>query len=225
MPTCKWCGHSGIFLPINEDGLCQNCNSLIKLDIQNHARIIQESVELVEKTKKLDTLISRLDLILMYVQQLIKYEEKGIPTLQSPPSQIYHAFLSNYDNLIIQKIEKDLEEKLKNLDIPSVSSRTNINQLSKILTQINDIESKLHNPEIINPMRQKISSQINQIQLNSYLEDAEKAEFKGKKKIALDKYYEALYFLQHDKIDDSLHQSKILRIKSKIVELGGTINQ
>ena len=225
MPTCNWCGRSGIFLHINNNGLCQNCNPFIKLDIQNRIRILSDSLELVKTTKKLDTLILRLNLILEHSQSLSKYEEKGIPTIQPPPSKVYQDFQLNYDNIIIERIEIDLQEKLKNLDIPSVSPRVKLNQLSKILTQINDIEPKLHNPEIINPMRQKISSQINQIQLNSYLEDAEKAEFKGKKKIALDNYYEALYFLQHDKIDDSLQQSDILRIKSKILELGGTINQ
>ena len=51
------------------------------------------------------------------------------------------------------------------------------------------------------------------------IEDAKKAEFKNQRKKALDKYYEALYFLKNDEIDDSLQQDHISMIESKIKEL------
>ncbi len=65
----------------------------------------------------------------------------------------------------------------------------------------------------------KLRKVIQEIQLSSYLNDAKKAEFKGDKKKALDKYYEALYFLQHDEIDDALQTNEIEDIEAKIKEL------
>jgi len=71
-----------------------------------------DSFELVKTTKKLDTLISRLNLILEHAQYLSKYEEKGIQTIQPPPSQVYRDIQTKYDNIILDRIETDLQEKI-----------------------------------------------------------------------------------------------------------------
>jgi len=60
---------------------------------------------------------------------------------------------------------------------------------------------------------------IHKTQLNEYIEEAKKAEFKDQKSKALDKYQEALYFLQNDEIDDSLQKENIDELKAKISEL------
>ena len=61
-----------------------------------------------------------------------------------------------------------------------------------------------------------------QTQLNAYLDEAKKAEFKGQRKKALDRYYDALYFLKHDEIEDALQQEHLSAIEAKINELGGS---
>ena len=59
--------------------------------------------------------------------------------------------------------------------------------------------------------------------MSGYVETAEKAEFKGNTKQALDQYLEALYFLKTDDVDDQLQAAEIARISRKIAELGGSV--
>lgn len=68
-------------------------------------------------------------------------------------------------------------------------------------------------------MEIKVRKFLHETQLNAFLEEARKAEFKGNKKKALDQYKEALYFLRNDEIDDSLQAGKIKEIEKKISEL------
>ncbi|NLE21927.1 MAG: hypothetical protein GX624_03990 [Actinobacteria bacterium] len=58
--------------------------------------------------------------------------------------------------------------------------------------------------------------------LGGFIEAAEKAEFKGNKKRALDQYQEALYFLKTDDIADDSQASEIARIAAKVEKLGGS---
>ena len=80
MAQCKWCGKSGFLLPINKNGICFNCEKFISMDIQNQIRILNDSLKIVKETKNINTLISRLDLIIQHSEELVKYEKKGIST-------------------------------------------------------------------------------------------------------------------------------------------------
>jgi hypothetical protein len=223
MGQCKWCGKSGFLFSVNENGICPNCQNFIKMDIQNRIRILFDSLKIVKDTKNIDTFISRLDLIIQHSKELIKYEEKGIPTTDRPPSEIYNYFQSKRDSIIVDKLETEYISLNKSLELPSVGSKKKVNDLNKLLLKSMEIKPKLKNSEILSNFENKIKRQINNIQFNSFLEEAQKAEFKNNKKGALSKYYEALYFLQHDLVDDSLQNEQISKLKTKIIELGGEI--
>ena len=53
----------------------------------------------------------------------------------------------------------------------------------------------------------------------AFVSAAEKAEFKGNAKKALDQYQEALYFLKTDNVDDAKQAELIAKLEAKIVEL------
>jgi hypothetical protein len=58
----------------------------------------------------------------------------------------------------------------------------------------------------------------------AYMEKAEKAEFKGQQKKALEQYYEALYYLKHNEVDDVLKAEHIAGLEQKIRSLDGMLN-
>jgi len=228
MAQCKWCGKSGFLFSVNKNGICPNCENFINIDIQNRIRILFDSLKLVKDTKNIDTFISRLDLIIQHSKELMKYEEKGIPTTdrppsKSPPSEIFNAFQPKRDTFIVEKLDAEYISLINSLELPSVSAKKKVNDLNKMLLKSMEIKSKLNNPAVLNNFENKIQMQINNIQFNSLLEEAQKAEFKNNKKSALSKYYEALYFLQHDIVDDSLQNEQISKLKTKIIELGGEL--
>ena len=223
MVKCKWCGRSGIFLPVNNNGICQNCEKFIQLEVNNRIRILNDSIKLVKDTKNVDTLISRLDLIIQQTNELMKYEEYGISTVNPPPSHINKNIRESRDSIIIDHLNEEYNSTLSKVELPGITSRRKITALNKLLIKNADTKEKLNDSALIDGLDNKIKSDINRIQFDSLMDDAKKAEFKNNKKTALNKYYEALYFLRHDEIDDALQNDHIIHIEKKIVELGGEL--
>jgi hypothetical protein len=84
MNQCKWCEKSGLFYSINEDGLCNSCRLIIIGGTQSKVRVINDSRDLIEKSKNIETIISRTRIVLGHLKDLIIYEEKGIKILTHP---------------------------------------------------------------------------------------------------------------------------------------------
>lgn len=221
MAQCKYCGRSGWFLALTANGLCNNCNPIVSMDVIQRARIINDSLKLVRESKKLDTQLSRCDLIVEHASALMKYEQLGIPTLNPLPSAFVQEYQAMHDQIIVDGLTTEFENARSKAEVaPSVTSKVNL--LSKALLKVREYKLKANNPSILDSLEQQISQLIQNIQLAGYLDAARKAEFKGQKKKALDQYYEALYFLKHDDINDSFQQEHISLIESKIAELGGS---
>jgi len=222
MAKCKYCGRSGLFLKITSKGLCNSCNPIVTMDIMRSINILNDSLKIVEASKKLDTKLSRCDLIIKITSAMIKYEECGIPTFDPLPSVLLKKYTAMRDQIIFDTFETDFNNLRYKIEVIS-NAKTKVNMLSKLLLEIRNYKLKANNPKILDTIEQQVSQLIQKIQLSSYIEEAKRAEFKGQKKKALDRYYEALYFIKHDEIDDSLQQESIRFIESKIVELGGNI--
>jgi hypothetical protein len=105
----------------------------------------------------------------------------------------------------------------------AVSTTTKVNMLSKVLLKIREYKARSSNPSLLDQLERQVQTEIQRYQLDGYLDSAKKAEFKGQKKKALDQYYEALYLLRHDEVDDSLQKGQITFIENKISELGGSL--
>ncbi len=221
MAQCIWCGKKGLFLSIDRNKLCRNCQATISFDFQQRLRIIEDSQKLIEKSKNFNTRIGRIDTLLEHVQALKKYEDKNITTLTPPPSEIERACLEFRGELIFENIVEEID-KIMNKAKLGLSPKTKMGEANKALIKINERRREIQEKDKINMIEEKekeIKTFIHETQLNEFIEEAKKAEFKGKKAKALDKYQEALYFLQNDEIDDSLQKEKIAEIKAKISEL------
>ena len=218
MAQCKMCGHKGFFLSVSENGLCESCESIFVMDIQQRGRIINDCIKLVNESKNMSTKLSRYDLLREHAQALLEYEHKGIPTISPPPSQFLSEYTIKRDQIILESVTAEVEKALDKAEIAS-ATRTCINEANKALLKIQEGKKELNDKTKLDQLEDRIRHFSHEKQLNEYLEAARKAEFKGKKKKALDQYQEALYFLHGDDIDDSLQAEKIGEIEAKISEL------
>jgi len=221
MGQCVWCGRKGIFVSVDRDNLCRNCQPAIYLDIQQRNRIIEESQELVEKSENFKTRIHRIDVISEHVQALKEYEKKNISTITPLPSECEKYYINLKNELIYENITSEIEKIMNKAKI-ALSAKTKMTEANKAVLKIIERKKELQDEDKINNLNKsekEIKNFMHETQLNEFLEEAKKAEFKGQKSKALDKYQEALYFLQTDEVDDSLQKEKIDGIKSKISEL------
>lgn len=219
MGTCNWCNKSGIFVFVNKDSLCGTCEKIVYIDVQQRLRIITESQELIMKSKKLDTKLSRLDLIIEHAKALLRYEEKNIRVIKPLPSQIIEAAESDRESIIIDGVRAEVEKIMTKANL-STTHKAKINQATKALEKV--IEGKnllLENASKLDTLEKELKVFIHKVQLDTYLEAAKKAEFKGQKKKAIDQYQEALYFLQNDDIDTDIQKDEMKGIEKKIREL------
>ena len=224
MGECKYCGRNGWLLPISPLGVCYNCHPMVLMEVSQKSRIIIESEKIIQKSKNLDVQLSRCDLIVEYANALIKYEKCNIETVKPRPSELVSKYTNEKEYIILKGLQTRVIDDNQKVRV-SQSPKSKINIYTKTLLKIMEYKGRMKNPSKLDVIESDVKMAIHQIQYVSYLEDAQKAEFKKQRKKALDKYYEALYFLQHDEIEDSLQHSYISFLESKIKELSGNENK
>lgn len=222
MAACKWCHRSGWFFSVNEHGLCKNCTPAIALEVTSRGRVINDSTDLVRKTKKLETALSRCDLIIQHAQALKPYEDAGIAAVNPAPSVLIQQYREKKDTLIREGLETEFQDvQAKVAMTPNYKTKTSF--LSKLLLRARDFRAQTSDPRSLDSFERRVADSLHATQLDGYLEQAKRFEFKGNKKKALDAYYDALYFLRHDDIDDAAQTEHIKHLEQKILDLGGRL--
>lgn len=192
------------------------------MDVQQRARLIQDSMKLVENSKNLDVQLTRHDFLMENLRGLLQYQQKDIPTITPLPSSLIAQFEGKRDKLVIDHLTAGFEAAKAKAPVGS-SVKSTIGRLNKVLMKLRDHQDKLQAKSAGTRLERGIVDEIHRVQFEGYIEAAKKAEFKGHKKKALDQYYEALYFLRHDEIDDALQSENMAKIDAKISGLGGTV--
>lgn len=179
-------------------------------------------MKIINNSKNLDTRLSRLELLIDHANALLRYEQKGIFVADQSPSSILSKYLGMKDQIIIESLKNDADLAIaKSKSAATLSAKINV--LQKVLIKIKEYEYKTTKSNALYSLGKLISNQMHRYQLENYLDAANKAEFKSQKNKALDQYYEALYLLKHDDVDDTLQHEQINAIEKKIIELGGSI--
>lgn len=225
MATCARCERSGFFLALNSSKLCTSCAQWLDYHATNLARIVRESVEIINTSKNLETRLSRCDTLLSLRAPLRELEALGRRIITDPPTvaQFMKTMEAQKSTLIENTLKREVEDAFaKSASLTSVNAKASA--LAKVSVRIESFLSHASAPASLPELKQKVQDAITEVRLDAHLEAARKAEFKGQKKKALDAYYEALYLLRHDEVDDALQADKIRPIEDKIRELGGTVS-
>lgn len=221
MAQCKLCERSGWFLSLSNNALCQRCEPLFQIDLHQRVRIVQDSQKIVHTSRSLDTKISRIQLAIDHLLALEEYERRGIETIQPPPSEAIANYTRRRHEEVANHAKLFCDEAMANADT-AATIRAKITALTKGLLKIRQLAR--HTPVNTAMLEHRILDRIASETMTEYLEKARKAEFKGDKKKALEQYYEALYFLKHDEVDDRLQDQHIKQLEEKILGLGGSLN-
>jgi hypothetical protein len=221
MAQCKLCDRSGWFLSLSDNTLCQQCEPFFQLDLRQRGRIILESQEIIKASRNLDTKLSRIKVAMDQLVALQEYERRGIETTQPPPSEA----LGNYARRRIEEIRDSAtaahDDAVAKSDL-ALGSRSKVTALSRGLLKLRDLTQ--YAPDNLKGLTQDLVLRTAKTTMTDYLEKARKAEFKGQKKKALEQYYEALYYLKHDEVEDHIQAEHIAMLEQKILVLGGSLN-
>ena len=194
MARCKWCDKRGMFLSVDPNGLCRNCQHLV-VEIQSRARVLEQSMKLADKGKTFGTRLSRCELVIEHAEHLVQFERKGVPTVSPFPSQLLDEFRALRTQLIVSEAESITETAFEKSSLAStINSKERA--LAAGVLKLREITQGLNNRSLVEPMEEQLRQEIHRVTLDGYLESARKAEFKGNFKKAIDQYQEALYLAQ-----------------------------
>ena len=220
MARCKWCDKRGIFMSVDPNGLCRDCQHLV-VEIQSRARVLEQSMRLADKGKTFGTRLSRCELVIEHAAYLLEFEQKGVPTVSPSPSYILDEFRDLRTQIIVSEAESVVEKAFEKSNLASTSSAKE-RALSAGVLKLREVTQGLEERSLVHPLEEKLRQQMHHVTLDGYLGAARKAEFKGNIKKAIDQYQEALYFIRNDDVDDAQQQSSIREIEAKLEELSAT---
>jgi hypothetical protein len=218
MRKCKWCGKSGWFLNISKEGLCQKCDPEVKARIMYASRIMNESLVMMRRAKNIETQLSRGQLAIEQLQEIIPYHNKGLVILRPSPQEmvarIHHQGRSIV-NRHIEHLYKSALQEIQQTDDPA----TRVRLLDIVLAEIEKYDVQLGQSNTQN-WRKKVESD----KASLLVEKAEKDIGKGRR-LAIDQYIEALDMLRTDDSTDPHNKRRIDKIKKRIRDLGGEVPQ
>jgi hypothetical protein len=81
MGNCIWCGERGLFLRVDKNNLCLPCQKKIYPDIKKKTTLLLYCYKRLKESKKLNVKLAHNELLLKTHEELKKYEEKNIPTI------------------------------------------------------------------------------------------------------------------------------------------------
>lgn len=218
MATCPYCNKSSWFLSLTKDGVCKDCLPIVALNVSSLANVITSSEEVIESSKNISTKLSRCQVILKRLEDLAPYESKGITTISPPPSALIQIYKKKYDQIILDEIKDKLEEAEQKSQV-ATSYKTKEAFYQKVISKIYELKGDLTDKSLLDNFELKTKIAINRIKLEGFVDEAKKAEFKGRKKKALDQYLEALYLVRNDQFDDKKQANIIAFLEKKIKEL------
>ena len=96
------CGRKGFFLSVVANGFFKSCELIVAMDVGVRGRIINDCIELVAKSKKMETRLHRCDLLLEHAEALLEYEQRGIPTTSPLTSQLLTECMPFHDQIVLE---------------------------------------------------------------------------------------------------------------------------
>ena len=168
------------------------------------------------------TMLSRFGVAEDACRQLLKYERRGIPSMNPPPTEAIEMIASERRSAVLGWIDRELfAARAKSEAATTPAGRTR--GYSKLLENISTLYMQLDHTEEIRTAELSVRQELDAVRLKVELDRAGKLEFRSQKKRACDAYLDALYLLRGDSIPDDEQQAEIDRIEAKIVALGGEV--
>lgn len=219
MAKCKYCGRAGLFLRVDERGVCRECAEEIYPVIQSHTRRVQESLDIMQKSRQPQTVASRRDVILESLEYLeSEFESKGIPIYEAKITKLRDDVTRAADNLLLAI----LAEEARKVDAKAAVADTPKQKAShykRFLTKVIEFEALLSDPSQLHDIKTEVVLKVRENIVRDLILKAQKHEFKGNLKKAKEVYMDALFELKHDDVPDHLQADLLKEVESHLRRL------
>lgn len=167
MALCKWCGRSGRFLSVNQEGLCKRCSSVVGYEISEKVRSLNELLKIFLGDEELKAALSHCDLIINQASFLTKFEAKGIVTLTTPPSVVVQQYQDLKEKLPREWFKAELESTLAEA-AATKNSNSKMALLSLFLRKLQRYRSQACDPGGLEDLEKQASEALRAIRQKVY---------------------------------------------------------
>ena len=134
------------------------------------------------------------------------------------PSTVIANLEEVKEEILAEQIELILKDSISKAKLAKTDSSTTA-AINKGITKLENLSEIVGDEDSVFKAIDKLNSQSNKILYSYFIEKAKKFEFKEQYSKALDQYYEALYVLKTDDVDDAEQGAEIKELELKIQEL------
>ena len=161
MALCKWCERRGLFLRVDANGLCRNCEHLA-LEIHTRARVLGESMRLAKNGKTFSTRLSRCELVIEHAEYMVQFDVKGVPTVSPSPSCLLDEYRAHKTSLIIDEAKSVTDKAFeKSSQVSTRKAKERV--LSSGLLKIRKLAPLLDRDNSIHTMEEKLRREIHSL--------------------------------------------------------------
>ena len=188
--------------------------------VSENMRVINESIDLVNNSKNASTRIGRIELVIQKLHELCDEFPHREDLKKALNASIEHRKMVHTE-AVKESVEKHMDRSRLAKTITG-----KVNNANKALEVLKEAATNEHVKQLtVEETVNFIMTYINKEELKDIETKAERFEFKGNYKKAIDAYKDALFYLKKDDVDDALQQDDINRIETKIEELEGKISR
>jgi hypothetical protein len=105
LAQCKLCERSGWLLQVDGLGLCANCSVVAGQQINDHTRILLESLRIIESSQSYSTIFSRIGVAARSCDALAPYADKGVLSLNRHPKEVRRDIEDTFGRCVRQAID------------------------------------------------------------------------------------------------------------------------
>jgi DNA polymerase III epsilon subunit family exonuclease len=140
--TCKLCIKSGLFFKVNNAGLCPSCMYKIQIDVGPIVQKLQYDMNAFDKYNREDIKYDRANRMIPNLQQLLKYEDMGIPILNGKVGTVALAI-----SRLTEFVDTYIETSLINYEFKIKTKKSAREFLKKGKYVVVDFETTGFNPQ------------------------------------------------------------------------------
>lgn len=217
MRKCTWCGKSGWFLSVSQDGFCQSCKSTVKNNIIQATQVLNQSLSLMKRAKELDFRLSKAEQAIEKLRELLPYYEKKLLRLNPSPQEWVAHIHSEMRKMVTAHVLALFETAIREAQ-QTLNASQRAQVFDKVSEAINMYEGHLSKANA-RQWRERVATEkellINHIETIS--------NKKGGKDRALGQYLETLAMLRAEYRGEPDQAREIKRVEQLIIKMGGEV--
>lgn len=155
MDVCRLCGQAAPDAGTEDAILCPACAAALHGEVERRGRVIDDCRALLLRDATFPTRLAHCDLLLDNARLLLAYEEKGLPTLQPPPSDLLRQYRIQRERIVMEAVTAYTElASLRAEHADSVEAK--VDTLVTGLRRLDGLARELSDPTQIVPFEQTL---------------------------------------------------------------------